>query len=550
MPDYRLNSRSPYYIDGLVSVTENTPPDPIEENTPPTVTITVSDENPYIGQSVTITAVATDSDGNIVSYEWSTGETTQSIEADPSFYLPSNATEGCLDFYVVVTDNDGDTANATKRVCWQKVPEIITNPSEKEVTCGDTVQAGQFSGDLLYKITDVGDKIGDVEIVMTLAPEVKDVPVKFTLEWDGNTSTTNYIGSNDYDDELQANGIHSSDISTATDSTKYYPTSLTLNKSAATPTEVYVRATTPLVNDAFSFDIICPDPTDLSEPTFFYTLEGTCTTGDTTFSYTDSDGNPQTVVLANGDPPQLVSAQEDSVSVATCTGTSLKGGESFDNGTPTQDYDLDVEINIIFDNSGSMNDSLSPLMYMANGNLRDTLLQYYNNDQALYESKVRVIKSSDFYGVADPLNYISPEDFFKMMAHGKIDPTSTKSIYLVFADEIRDSYQVGKTNSSYSAIGSRYQSHIDNYRTFLNNTPYGEYFARMFKVDSRSTVEDQFFKNIFSGEDGFEGSKGLSDRSEVSIEQEILLDGMPYNRFPNYYYDFVIKALRDYGFNI
>ena len=42
MPDYRLNSRSPYYIEGAIPVTEATPPTPVQNNTPPTVTITAS----------------------------------------------------------------------------------------------------------------------------------------------------------------------------------------------------------------------------------------------------------------------------------------------------------------------------------------------------------------------------------------------------------------------------------------------------------------------------------------------------------------------------
>ena len=550
MPDYRLNSRSPYYIDGLISVTENPPPDPIEENTPPTVTITASNETPYVGQTVTLTAVATDSDGTIVSYQWSTGSTSTQIE-------PTSSSEGCIDFNVVVTDDDGDTANATKRICWQKVPEIITNPTEKEVKCGDTVNAGQFTGELVYRITDVGDKVGDVEIAMVEGlSEVQDVPVKFTLEWDGNTSTTDYVGSSDYDDELQARGISPSDISTATDSTKEYPTALTLNKTAATPTDVYIKATTPLINDAFSFTITCPDPADLSVPTFFYTLEGTCTTGDTTFNYTDSDGNPQQEVLANGET-QLISAQEDTVSAAICTGTLLKGGESFDNGTPSQDYDRDVEINIIFDDSGSMNDTLYPLMQMAEGNLRNTLLEYYNNDEALYQRKVKIIKSSRFWSTVGT-SFIREEDFFLMLAHGKVSLSSTKSIYLLFADEMRDRYMnSGSPLYSDYANGAafRYQPDLDTYRTFLNSTNYGEYFARVFKIEGKSSPlfkvkEDEFFQNIFSGEDGFEGSKGLSDRSEVSIEQQILQEGVSYTRNPTYYYNFVVQALRDFGFNI
>ena len=84
MSDVRINTRSPYYIEANpTEPTQPTIPTPVENNTPPTVTITVSNENPYVGETVTLTAVATDSDGTIVGYQWGgfSTATTQSITA-------------------------------------------------------------------------------------------------------------------------------------------------------------------------------------------------------------------------------------------------------------------------------------------------------------------------------------------------------------------------------------------------------------------------------------------------------------------------------------
>jgi hypothetical protein len=543
MPDYRLNSRSPYYIDGVISVTETTPPTPVEENTPPTVSITASNESPFINEIVTLTAVATDSDGTVVGYQWSTSETTSEIQV-------TSSSEGCIDFNVEVTDDDGDTANTTKRICWQKIPEIITNPAT-EVSCGETIARGGFTGEEVFSIVDVGDKIGDITISFIEPPAGETfgfvVPVNFSLEWNGITSSTGFVGSDEFDQDLLDAGVDSSDIATGSTTTKEHPTSLTLTKSAATPTQVLLKATTPLDNDDYEITINCPDPTDLATQTFFYTLVGTCTSGNTTFDYTDSNGDTQTVILSNGET-RLVSAQEDSVSVAVCTGDSTKGGESFDNGTPVQEYDENTEIIILYDDTGSATSTREPLLSTFEGTLKNTLLQFYNNDVSKYNDNVK------FYGIVgfrDAFNInCFPEDFLKLATKGKVNPSATKTIYMVFMDEVRRGYQDNRPyTGGYSDITSTYTAHLAEFRSFLDSANYGEYFLKMFKIDSYS-LDNEFFFNIFNGTNGFDGSKGLSDRSEISIENDILIDGVDYSTNPYYYHDYIIQALRDYGFNI
>lgn len=550
MPDYRLNSRSPYYIDGVISVTETTPPTPVEENTPPTVSITASNESPFVNEIVTLTAVATDSDGTVVGYEWSTSETTSEIQV-------TSSSEGCIDFNVEVTDDDGDTANTTKRICWQKVPEIITNPSVIEVYCGETFAEGQFTGEMVYSIVDIGDKIGDIVISFANPPvtsyDLYGVPVNFSLEWNGLSASTGYVGNSEYDSDLLSAGVELTDIVTLSTTTKVHPTSLTLTKSAATPTEVLIRATTPLINDQFELTINCPDPTDLATQTFFYTIEGTDPSGDTTFSYIDSDGTVQTETLSNGEDT-LISAREDSVSTTSGTGNITEGGESFDNGTPVQEYDENTELIILVDDSGSMSTTTSQILAMANGNLKDKLISFYNGNLAEYEKKVRVISFVDFrnnytYVPGDSSTFFA-EDFLKFVKYGKINPDANKTIYMVFSDEARYRYQTSISNSTYSgSAGSTYQTDVAAYRSFLDSTNYGTHFFKMFKIES-TYYDNQFFLNIFNGTEGFSGNKGLSDRSEVSIEQTILRRNVSYSSNPTYYYDFVIQSLQDYGFNI
>jgi len=559
MPDYRLNSRSPYYIEGAIPVTEATPPTPIQNNTPPTVTITVSNETPYIGESVTITAEATDSDGSVVSYEWSTGDTTQSIVANPTFFLPPSGTQGCTDFYVVVTDNDGDTANAIKRVCWQKVPEIIQN-EELNVNCGDTVNEAAFTGQKVYNIKDVGDKIGNVKIAFKdFSSDIyansllREVPVKFSLEWNNTTQTTGYIGNSVFDPDLTANGVDSSNISTASTSNKDFNTELTINKTAATPSEVRIIAETPLVNDRFSFTITCPNPTTLATPTHNYTLTATSSTAD--FQYNDSAGATQTVTL-NQNTPTIVIAQKDSVSVTSGSGTLVEGGLGFANGTPTQTLDQNTEFIFWFDNSGSLNSELDVLKDMTNNELKDSFLSYYNNDIAKYQSQVIYNTNPSTLGITgayqDPM---FEERFLQWSSLEKRNSNSTKLVNLVYIDEAANQYHYGSTTLlGDNTLFSLYSTDLAALRTSLDNqTNYGNKMVIVFCIEK---TEDNgvsgpylqfshFINNVSTGANGFDGANGLADRSEVIFVRNVLP-----GQDSAYYHQKTIDALKQLGYNI
>lgn len=551
MSDVRINTRSPYYIEA--NPTEPTIPETPEvpdppTNIPPTVTITASNTTPYAGDTVTLTAVATDSDGTIVSYLWggtSSPQTTVSID------VTSTEVQSKI-FNVAVTDDDGDVGLAQITINWQEIPEQTTN-TDVSVACGDTFNQANFRGIKNYNLL-VGDKVGDVTITFqdtVYSPSV--VPVKFTLEWDGNTSSTGYIGDDSYNSQLIGNGVSASDINTSSPSNKTSGTTLTINKTAATPNQVVLTAQAVLQNDSYTFQLDCPDVEETI--TKFYTVKSTTAGGTTDFNYTDVNGDIQTISLEEGET-SLISAQEDTVSVTSGTGTIEEGGQSFDLGVPEQDFDENVEVNIIFDDSGSMTETLKPLLDMADGILKDKLLSYYNNDIIKYNERVKVLKASDFNNTYTNLTGAgsnTPERFLGFASYGKTNATSTKNIYLFFTDETFGVYQ------SFS-IGQR-QTYFDDlalYRSYLNSTQYGEHFMRTFIIDFDSYTTD-FLQKIFDGGtlspatgffDDFSGSNGLSDRSEASRGSSLLQNGVEYNTNPNYYYDFIIQALQDYGFNI
>lgn len=139
------------------------------------------------------------------------------------------------------------------------IPPVVTPPTPvTQVNCGDTWLTGVDVGDRIYEFNT--SEVGDVDIVI----DGNDVPVSFTLEWDGNTATTGFIGLDTYDQELLDAGVSSGDINTGNPSTKN--TTLTINKTSATPTLVKLNVLATLVNDSYSLAFNCPLPQVPSSP--------------------------------------------------------------------------------------------------------------------------------------------------------------------------------------------------------------------------------------------------------------------------------------------
>ena len=540
MSDVKINSRSPYYIEA--NATEPTQPviPPPVGNEPPEVYITISNDNPYLGEVITLTAVASDPDGTIVSYEWGGfgSGTTESITATNLSLVQDQI------FMVTVTDNDGNTATALGTVSWKEQPQVTQNETTY-VYCGDVINEASFSGTKTYNLIGAGDKVGDVEIEFLTTGGSQDSPVKFDITWNGITNTSGFIG-----DSSQGGVFPIPPPNNTTSPTnKKQPTTLTINKTAETPTEVILTAEAFYPNDNYSFRLNCPDVA--TPQTFYHTLKSTCVDGSTTFTYTDVDGVTQTVEVPEGES-LLVSAQENTVVETACTGEIVQGGVSFDKGVPEQVFDDKVEIIILFDNSGSMNDTLKPLQDMAAGILKNKLLSYYNGDVIEYEKRVKMMRHSDFRDQYVGTNY-NMENFMRHVARKDINPDASKTIFLIFQDEAQSpggsTYQT-VNQSPYSSATDIYRTDLAEYRSFLDSTTYGEYFMRFFVVEYPSiSARNVFLENIFSGNEGFDGLKGLSDRSEVT-SVGILNDGVTYASNPNYYYDYIIQALQDYGFNI
>lgn len=550
--DERLNARSPYYIEAdrpLPAVVVI--PDPIENNTPPVVVITASDTNPTVGDTVILTANATDSDGTIVAYQWGDGETTVEISVTSEQALS-------IEYFVTVTDDDGDTGSDSIIINWQ-LPVVEEDP-ETTVGCGDGHFEGKFVGTREYKI-EVGDKIGNItiELVDQSSFKFNEVPVKFDLSYGGATATTGYVGSTGFINDasiIEGGGVDN----TATASTKGTPTTLTINKTTASPTFATLTAkvltlneqngSTAFRNDSFGFRVVCPDVT--TPETKFHTLIGDCGEGQTsTITYLDVDGVLNTVTL-DFEEVRIVSARPNSIIETVCNTTIEVGGDSFDKGNPEQDVDPNVQFVFWIDKSGSLEKEGQAIEEMTKNQLRDSFLNFYENDNEIYESRVKTTIRQD-------------EKFLSWAATPKSAYAgATKIVNCIYIDEAAGTREAqfevyhhipltavwGAPFTGDNTRTATYNNDLAALRSVLDSqNEFGDHLVLVFCIEKDRTVVFEnfswFVDNVTTGRNGFEGSKGLSDRSEVKFIRNVEPE-----RDASYYHTITINALKEIGFNI
>ena len=97
---------------------------PVTPNKKPTVSITASETEVYPNEMVQLTAEANDSDGDIISYQWTAnaGSFSSINESETIWVAPD--TIGTVSITVVVQDNENETANAIADI------NIIARPPE------------------------------------------------------------------------------------------------------------------------------------------------------------------------------------------------------------------------------------------------------------------------------------------------------------------------------------------------------------------------------------------------------------------------------------
>lgn len=563
--DSRINVRSPYFIEAGREA-----PEPVDipevvdppTNTAPTVTITATSKDPYLGETVTLTAEATDSDGTIVSYIW--GGTASPLTTT-SITITNTDTVESQTYTVLVTDNDGDSAVAQITINWQEQPQVILpEPEDNNIKCGDTHNEGAFIGEREYTL-DVGDKIGDVDITF-LSPPVgtASTPVKFTATWDSTTETTGYIGDSAYDDQMTGLGVNPSDLNTSVTegiSNKTTGTQLTINKSASSPDTISLKAFSPIENDSFSFRLDCPDV--LAVETKFYSVKGTSATNEIT--YTDFSGTSQTRSLSE-DEEEVISAQTGTVIVTSGTAEVEEGGQSFDLGTPEIEVSGDLEINFLVGIQGEHN----RLSDVVNNQLKSELLEFYDNDSALYDKNVNVFDKSQSAEFDDPRefpNNANDNDNEKFWRWLRKEPSISgnrvlnvafvqtgvtayhkhSGMYPQFIGQL-DVYALYAENSTDSTLF--HATDLKNLKNFLDtSSSYGDITNVLIVVDGSSgetPALKTYLGHLQNSTYGLTGKrKGIDDRSEIEI-----IYGLNYYDSSDVMKDKILEGMRGLGFTV
>lgn len=220
--------------------------------------------------------------------------------------------------------------------------------------------------------------------------------------------------------------------------------------------------------------------------------------------------------------------------------------------------DATTEINIWFDDSGSMDDTLTPLEVMRDTVLKPCLLPFYNNDETLYLSKVRILNMS----LADEDGY-NDESFIKCIGKKRnydrpVDTTVGLVINLAFGDESNDyGYGSDEVFDESSRTGY-YDNNINITKANLLTAASENYNIRgtMFRIATvyEGTTIERFpgFSDLveatFVSRGVYAPPFNLADEFAASIfnyEKTVTAESTPV-----YYRDKIVSALQNLGISI
>ncbi|GEM_PF-934033 len=226
-------------------------------------------------------------------------------------------------------------------------------------------------------------------------------------------------------------------------------------------------------------------------------------------------------------------------------------GEISDSATvivlpPPPVIDVDTNIFIYFDASGSMNSTLAPLQNMRDNLLKNALLPLYNNDGDAYDERVNVISWTN-------------ERTMQVLNLQGATPPDGNVIVLVFQDEAQSIYTSSSTlwnenTTRTSAFNTDIGLLRNRLEQFENDFGPNYYRGVIFQVEDRNSLGNfnqrgvnfkKLIEYVQNGIGNYAPPFGLSDRHEFNYVYDIN-DGDD----PEVYLELVLDALRDLGFQI
>lgn len=190
--------------------------------------------------------------------------------------------------------------------------------------------------------------------------------------------------------------------------------------------------------------------------------------------------------------------------------------------------DINTQINIWFDDSGSMDATLDPLVEMRDTILKTALLPYFNNDEQLYQKRVQV-KFFSGYVVPSGDPFRSPtERTLLMLSAPKTSSNITRVINLVFQDE-SSPYDAESTAFNTATATAVYQNDIVNARAFFSDATY-PVNSVIFQVNTGPGAYPgfrTFLQAVQNGTDYYAGTNGLSGISQVDYVYDVIAASTP-----------------------
>jgi len=196
-----------------------------------------------------------------------------------------------------------------------------------------------------------------------------------------------------------------------------------------------------------------------------------------------------------------------------------------------------TQINIWFDNSGSMNSTLSPLQSMVAGNLKSCLVQFYNNDGAEYDKYVQI-------------QQFAYERTFEVAASQPTVQGATNCINIIFQDEASLIYHSGNPFSD-QFMTTAYELDVVALRNVFTNNFKGYVTPIIFQVQSATFPQfKQLLQAVETGQGRYSQGYGLEDYTDRVKFYYDVQNGVSYNSNPTYYRDKIIQGINDLGFSI
>lgn len=198
----------------------------------------------------------------------------------------------------------------------------------------------------------------------------------------------------------------------------------------------------------------------------------------------------------------------------------------------------DTNLLIYFDNTGSMGDTYAKLDEMRRTIFKDRLIAFYNNNDELYESKVRLINFTD-------------ERAFKAMNHNGLDVSGNTLVFL-FQNEANGPKSFYHHSSFTGIAHPNMKEDILALKTRINGLNTDAWRAVSVHIHGPfgwRPITDSYkemMQAVQLGNAGFElEESNLKNYPQIKYVYD-LLDGQS----PEYYLDNIITTMRDMGYQI